>query len=217
MVRSWIFAVPTAVIGGDEETMGVTVAAVVFARRADARRLSSKLVLQFFKLCIFGLQLLREIFDGVRQCLHRFSVGRCCGCEVGECFGGFFITSMSSGGIGAVESGLLGGLLLTTKLLLGGQEMRLEVVPSFLGSWSCVPRFAIIKVHAGVKDKRVCIVEDLGCSVGLIAGFGELLAVFDLVDEHLERRVGIPGRFNFLVIADKIDGRNETVGSKKKL
>ena len=87
----------------------------------------------------------------------------------------------------AVVSRLL-RCLLDAELLLGGNEVRLEVVPRLICNGFGFPFLAVFHVYAGFLYECEGIGENLRWGIRLAAVGGEFLGRFDLIDEDFKRR-----------------------------
>ena len=100
----------------------------------------------------------------------------------------------------ACEARLFGCAKLVTEKTLCTLKMRFKLVPCFFIVGFCVPGLAVFEIQPSFKDKGVRDAEELVGRLWLAAVVSVILTVLELLDEAVERTVGVPHCTHFSVV-----------------
>ena len=120
---------------------------------------------------------------------------------------------MSIDMIGGMVAGTCGGGLQLAQFLMGGGKKGLGLGPGLVGWFPSFPHLEIVIEHSSLEYQLICNSDALQRGVRGIPGRGVLRGAFDLINECLDRKVGVVQRSDFGVVVLQVGGRNFRVGS----
>ena len=83
---------------------------------------------------------------------------------------------------------------------MGFSKENFEMFPSLLVVRSTLPKFAVVKKKACLKEKFKSNVDYLNWGVRAVAGGSKFDGIFDIVDQSFNGLIGVIGRFEALII-----------------
>lgn len=218
MAVCFVLAGFAVVVMGDTISVGPAVVGIFGVGWAGAAGAAA-----FFDDCLQGIESFEGLFKllgqvGVvgHQGAKGFSIGADGRGKGGNGGGEIFLVLVSEAGrilVGKVAESVAasGGVAGTVELPLGEENGGFEVFPGFGDGLSVVPEIKGVGVEAGVENEGVGDRKDLWRGEGLLAGFGEVNSVVDLVNNSFERVGGVPGLSHLVGVVIKVNWMDLTV------